>query len=101
MKKLPVFTSKSIKWTLILITTLGITACKGREAETPVKPNVLIFLADDLGYGDVSCYDKGSTHTPSIDRLAAEGVRCTDFYVPTPYRQVSIEAWNYPESRTR
>ena len=54
------------------------------------KPNVIIILADDLGYGDVGC--NGSTHirTPNIDRLAAEGARLTDFYasanVCTPSR---------------
>lgn len=44
------------------------------------KPNVIIILADDLGYGDVGC--NGSTHirTPNIDRMAAEGARLTDFY---------------------
>ena len=54
------------------------------------KPNVIIILADDLGYGDVGC--NGSTHirTPNIDRMAAEGARLTDFYasanVCTPSR---------------
>lgn len=44
------------------------------------KPNVIIILADDLGFGDIGC--NGSTHirTPNIDRLAAEGARLTDFY---------------------
>jgi uncharacterized sulfatase len=49
------------------------------------KPNVLIILTDDLGYGDISCYGQRNYQTPQIDKLAEEGVRCTDFYVPTPY----------------
>jgi arylsulfatase A-like enzyme len=46
----------------------------------PVKPNILIILADDLGYGDVHCYNpqRGRIPTPNIDRLAAEGMRFTD-----------------------
>ncbi|MBM3787503.1 MAG: sulfatase [Acidobacteria bacterium] len=48
------------------------------------KPNVIVILADDLGYGDVSCYG-GQTPTPNLDRMAAEGMRLTDFYVPMPY----------------
>jgi arylsulfatase A-like enzyme len=48
-------------------------------------PNVIIILTDDMGYGDISCYNKNQIKTPNIDRLAAEGVRFTDFYVPTPY----------------
>ncbi len=43
------------------------------------KPNVVMLLADDLGYQDVGCYD-GPVRTPAIDGLAAKGVRFTDFY---------------------
>ena len=44
------------------------------------QPNVVVILADDLGYGDVQCYnpDRGKIPTPHIDRLAAEGMRFTD-----------------------
>lgn len=49
------------------------------------KPNVIIILTDDMGYGEISCYNKNQVPTPNIDRLATEGVRFTDFYVPTPY----------------
>jgi uncharacterized sulfatase len=49
------------------------------------KPNLVIILADDMGYGDISCYNSSQVKTGSIDRLASEGVRFTDFYVPTPY----------------
>ncbi len=46
----------------------------------PAKSNVLIILADDLGYGDVQCYnpERGKIPTPSIDRLATQGMRFTD-----------------------
>jgi arylsulfatase A-like enzyme len=43
-----------------------------------VRPNVLIFLASDLGYGDLGCYGSPRNRTPNLDRLAAEGVRFTD-----------------------
>ncbi len=42
------------------------------------KPNVVLLYADDLGYGDVSCYGSKTISTPNIDRLAAEGLRFTD-----------------------
>jgi arylsulfatase len=45
------------------------------------KPNVVIILADDLGYGDVGCFGNKKIRTPNIDRLAAEGTRFTSFYV--------------------
>ena len=42
------------------------------------KPNVVLLYADDLGYGDVSCYGSKTISTPHIDKLAAEGLRFTD-----------------------
>lgn len=48
------------------------------------KPNVLLILADDLGYGDVGCYGCADTKTPHIDKLARDGVRCTDGYAAFP-----------------
>ena len=42
------------------------------------KPNVIVIMADDLGYSDLSCYG-GEIETPNIDRLAAEGLRFTGF----------------------
>lgn len=56
--------------------TLLWVANPGR-AETP---NVVVIMADDLGYGDVSCYGASSLSTPNIDRLAAEGLRFTSGY---------------------
>ena len=49
------------------------------RAET-TKPNVIFMLTDDLGYSDVGCYGARKVKTPHIDRLAAEGVRFTDFH---------------------
>lgn len=44
-------------------------------------PNVVIIFADDLGYGDLGCYGHPSIRTPHLDKMAAEGLRFTDFYV--------------------
>lgn len=44
------------------------------------KPNIIFIQADDLGYGDLSCYGQQKFKTPNIDRLAAEGVRFTQYY---------------------
>ncbi|MDX1564029.1 MAG: sulfatase-like hydrolase/transferase, partial [Phycisphaeraceae bacterium] len=50
------------------------------RVEAAPPPNIVVIYADDLGYGDVSCYDpkRGKIPTPHIDRLAAEGIRFTD-----------------------
>jgi len=49
-----------------------------RSAEPP--PNVVYIMADDLGYGDLGCYGQKRIKTPSIDKMAAEGIRFTDHY---------------------
>ncbi|MBI1902355.1 MAG: sulfatase-like hydrolase/transferase [Planctomycetia bacterium] len=48
------------------------------------QPNVVFILVDDMGYGDLSCMGAKDIQTPNIDRLAAEGVRFTDFYANAP-----------------
>lgn len=48
------------------------------------RPNIIIFLADDLGIGDVGCYDCKDIATPTIDALAGAGVRFTDYYCAAP-----------------
>jgi arylsulfatase len=60
----------------LLLTSLDICA-----ADEPVssRPNVLVILADDLGFSDVGCYG-GEIETPNLDKLAAGGVRFTQFY---------------------
>ena len=51
--------------------------------EVASKPNIIFILADDLGYGDLGCYGQKQIQTPSIDRLAAEGMRFTNHYAGT------------------
>jgi arylsulfatase A-like enzyme len=66
----------------VLSTGLGgllCVSCAGNE-NVKKRPNVLVIIADDLGYGDVSCYGSQTIHTPNIDRLANEGLRFTQGY---------------------
>lgn len=44
------------------------------------KTNIILILADDMGYGDLGCYGQGKIKTPNIDKLASEGIRFTNFY---------------------
>ena len=63
------------------------------------QPNVVIIYADDLGYGDLGCYGSPVIRTPNLDRMAAEGLRFTDFYsgaeVCTPSR-TALMTGRYP-----
>jgi arylsulfatase A-like enzyme len=59
---------------------VGVCAASGQEFS---RPNILLILADDLGYGDVRCYnDQSKVATPNLDRLAREGMRFTDAHSP-------------------
>ena len=51
-----------------------------RAADEPRPPNIIIVFADDLGYGDLSCFGHPTLITPHLDRMAGEGVRLTSFY---------------------
>lgn len=54
------------------------------DTSSPTKPNIVFILADDLGYGDLGCYNKDSKiPTPNLDRLASEGMRFSDAHAPT------------------
>jgi arylsulfatase A len=61
---------------LNLLTALALSA----TALAAEKPNVLVIMADDLGYGDISCNGTSAVQTPNIDRVAAEGLRFTGGY---------------------
>ena len=58
----------------LLLLPLALCAADAR------KPNILVILADDLGYGDVQCYNptRGKIPTPHLDKLASQGMRFTD-----------------------
>jgi arylsulfatase A-like enzyme len=49
--------------------------------QAPLKPNIILIVADDLGYSDIGCYGSKTIRTPHLDRMAAEGTRFTSFTV--------------------
>ncbi len=71
----------------ILVNHLFSKDTRGKE-----KPNIIFIMADDLGYGDLGCYEQKLIKTPNIDKLASEGIRFTQAYaggpVCTPSRSV-------------
>lgn len=68
--------------TCILILAIGVLslAASLSAVESAMRPNLILIVADDLGYGDLSCYGQKRFTTPNIDRLASEGMRFTQAY---------------------
>ncbi len=64
-------------WILVLILA---AVPDSVAAADQIGPNVIVILADDMGYGDAGCYGSRSLKTPYLDRLASEGIRFTDFH---------------------
>jgi arylsulfatase A-like enzyme len=62
-----------------------LTTAARAAASAPDRPNVVLILADDLGYGDLGCYGHPKFRTPHLDRLASQGARFTQFNTPAPF----------------
>src|ERR1700683_3265783 len=74
-----------------------------RAADAPARPNIVFILADDIGYGDFSCYGATKVKTPQIDKIAREGIRFLDAHstgsvcTPTRYAFMTGQyAWRNP-----
>jgi len=76
-----------LAWSMVSVT-------QGVCAETPKAPNIVLILADDLGYGDLGCFGQEILQTPRLDAMAKEGMRFTQFYagctVCAPSRSVLL-----------
>lgn len=68
---------------LLIAAFLGLFTVSVSVMAQADRPNVLIVYVDDLGYGDLAAFGHPVVHTPNIDRLAAEGMRFTQFYAPS------------------
>ncbi len=73
-------TVRSLALTALALCFAFETDSFGADGKDPQRPNILLVLADDLGYGDLACYGNPVIQTPNIDKLAGEGIRLTDCY---------------------
>ncbi len=87
----------------LLASSLPLLAARRASAATPERPNIIYMYADDLGYGDTSCYGASRVQTPNIDRAAAAGIRFTNAHsssatcTPSRYSLLTGEyAWRKP-----
>ena len=79
-----------------IVPTLWHTA---RSQAEPARPNVILMMADDLGYDDLSCYGSKRIESPVLDKMAREGIKLTSFYagasVCSPSR-MALMSGSYP-----
>lgn len=83
------------------ILVLLILCVFAQQAAAQRRPNVLIILADDLGYGDLSSYGAGDLRTPHIDALVASGIRFDNFYANSPVcspTRAALMTGRYPDA---
>ncbi|MDX1947311.1 MAG: sulfatase-like hydrolase/transferase [Pirellulaceae bacterium] len=69
---------------LAIVLSLSLLLADPWHATAAERPNILIILCDDLGYGDLGCYGHPAIKTPHLDQLAAQGIRFTDCYSAAP-----------------
>src|SRR5579864_3257592 len=64
----------------------GVVRAEGASSEIgmPKRPNIVIILCDDLGYGDLGCYGNTIVQTPNLDRFARQGTRLTEYHTTSP-----------------
>lgn len=77
----------SLRWTAILALLLLFAALSA--SSEAARPNIVLIVADDLGYGDLGCYGATKLKTPQIDNLAREGLLLTDAHAPSAVCQPS------------
>jgi len=65
-------------WIVLGVVLFVLAPSAVSQAGSPSNPNIVVILADDLGYGDLGCYGATKVKTPNVDRLAREGRRFTD-----------------------
>ena len=86
--------------TMLVFLLVSISSCTQKDNTTESQPNIIIFFTDDQGYADLGTYGAEGFETPNLDRLAAEGIRFTNFYVPatvcTPSR-AGLLTGRYPK----
>lgn len=81
---LSIFRRAAGAWLATLLLLFAAPPTQVLAADGPVRPNIVLIVADDLGYGDLGCYGQKKINTPRLDQMAKEGLRFTQFYSGSP-----------------
>jgi len=85
---------------ILFIALFGFLFSQGTAQNKSNQPNIILIMADDLGYGDISCYGSDYIQTPALDKMASEGIKFTDYHsngaVCTPTR-AALMTGNYQQ----
>lgn len=88
-----------LRWAFFAVGLLVASQATAQAGDRTRPPNIIIILADDLGYGDLGCYGHPRFKTPHLDKMAAEGVRLTQFNTPMAFcapTRASLLTGRYP-----
>lgn len=102
MPALNINTTHSHSWLPIMkhfLSILAVFFCCPTQAAEP-QPNIIMVFIDDMGWGDFSCFGNETAKTPNVDRLAAEGLRFSQFYVNAPIcspSRCALTTGQYPQ----
>jgi arylsulfatase A-like enzyme len=87
------------KWVFLLVSVFCVASLQAQTNAThttvtnlppaPRRPSIVLILADNIGYGDLSCYGQAKVKTPNLDKLASEGIRFTSYYAGSPNDEAS------------
>ncbi len=85
---------------LLLVVILSFLVLPGTAQKKSDQPNIILIMADDLGYGDIACFGSDFIQTPVLDKMASEGIKFTDYHsngaVCTPTR-AALMTGNYQQ----
>ena len=103
--ELTCFFGRGLRWRFLWLSLLVFVPWQRVYGGSERGPNVIVILADDLGYAELGCYGQTQIQTPCLDRMAAEGLRWTHFYagatVCAPSRSVLMTGLHHGHTRVR